>query len=234
MKIAIIEDEDEDAKALEECLLKYAKENALIIETVRYIESKSFLEAYKPIYDVVFMDIVLPHMNGFKAAVQLRELDKNILLVFVTNMKNYAIKGYEVSAFDFIVKPLTYKALAMKMQRLTKAFMEKEHKATISLDMGGSTKVLFINNIYFVEVKGHTLTYHTKDGEYSTRDSLTNIEKVLGNTFARCHNSYLVNMAYVKDINRNSVIIANQELAISRNRKKMFMQALANYLGKRI
>ena len=68
-------------------------------------------------YDIVFMDIELPGINGMEAAHRLREIDQQVILIFVTNMAQFAVKGYEVDALDYIIKPAQYGPLSIKLDR---------------------------------------------------------------------------------------------------------------------
>lgn len=234
MKVAIVEDEDAAAEKLQSGLERYARENGIAIEAVRFVDPTLLLEAYRPVYDIILMDIVMPHVNGFAAAKKLRELDEEVLLIFVTNMQNYAVKGYEVSAFDFIVKPFTYGVLEAKLARACKRLGERQTGACISVTVERSVKVLPVLKVHYVEIRGHTLTYHTQEGCFTARDTLEHAEAMLGAGFARCNNSFLVNLAHVRGVDKNNVIVAGEMLAVSRNKKKEFMQALANYLGKKV
>lgn len=234
MKIAIVEDEDSAANGLENCLQQYAKEKNMYINTVRFIDPTALLKQYKPLYDLIFMDIVMPHVNGFTASQKLRETDEDVMLVFVTNMQNYAIKGYEVGAFDFIVKPVTYNVFRTKMNRIVKALSVREKDRTTYVSVNGVTRVLFLRDIYYVEISGHTLTYHTKNGDISVRESMERAEQALGGDFVRCNKCYLVNLAHVSGTDQNTVSVAGIRLVISRNRRKAFLDALADYFGKRV
>lgn len=229
MKIAIVEDEDAAADLLHDYLMQYAEQKGVLIETVRFVDPTMLLEQYRPIYDLVFMDIVMPHINGYVAAQELRKLDENVLLIFVTNMRNYAIKGYEVGAFDFVVKPIKYNVINMKMNRVLQVLANQKKDRCISVSVNGAKKVLSLENILYVEINGHTLTYHTTEGNFSARDSLEKAELALGDGFARCNSCYLVNLAYVREVQQNTVVVAGQELPISRNKKKSFLSILANY-----
>ena len=234
MRIAIVEDEDVVAEKLKEYIERYAEAKRIYIETIRFVDPTMLIEHYKPVYDIIFMDIIMPHINGFVAAQKLREMDEKFLLIFVTNMQNYAVKGYEVSAFDFIVKPIGYNLLKIKMNRALKVLSSRNTEEMISLSLNGIVKVISTRNIIFVDVNGHTLTFHTTDGDFSQRGSIERAENMLGKNFVRCNNCYLVNLAYVKEVLPNMINVGGYALAVSRSKKKFFMDALTNYLGKRI
>lgn len=76
-----------------------------------------FLTNYQPRFDIIFMDIEMPYINGLESAEKLRQSDKGTLLIFTTNLGHVAAKGYEVEAFDFVVKPLHYESLYLKLNR---------------------------------------------------------------------------------------------------------------------
>lgn len=116
--IAIIEDEEEALARIRGYLERFSSESGESFRIVVYGNAIDFLEKYKPNYDIVFMDIKLPNMDGMEAAKKLRALDRFVALVFVTNMKQFAVKGYEVDALDFIVKPVKYPDFVLKLQRV--------------------------------------------------------------------------------------------------------------------
>ena len=232
MKVAIVEDEDAAAEKLQGGLERYARENGIAIEAVRFVDPTLLLEAYRPVYDIILMDIVMPHVNGFAAAKKLRELDEEVLLIFVTNMQNYAVKGYEVSAFDFIVKPFTYGVLEAKLARACKRLRERQTGACISVTVERSVKVLPVLKVHYVEIRGHTLTYHTQEGCFTARDTLEHAEAMLGAGFARCNNSFLVNLAHVDGFAGGEVTVGGEVLPIARSSKAEFLQALAAWVGK--
>ena len=88
-----------------------------------------FLEAYRPDFDLVFLDIELPLLNGIETARRLRELDSVVALVFITNMEQYAVNGYEVDALDFVVKPINYYRFSSMMRKALRIIARKEEKA---------------------------------------------------------------------------------------------------------
>ena len=106
--VAVIEDEKSASDALGQHLKRYGAETGEEFKIYVFPDAETFLQNYKADYDVVFMDIELPGMNGMTAARELRKLDGKVVLVFVTNMSQFAVGGYEVGAFDFILKPVNY------------------------------------------------------------------------------------------------------------------------------
>ena len=111
LRCAIVEDSPRELEHLKECLARYSAERDIPLETTAFGDAASFLEHYRADYDIVFMDIELPGINGMEAAHRLREIDRQVILIFVTNMAQFAVKGYEVDALDYIIKPAQYLSL---------------------------------------------------------------------------------------------------------------------------
>lgn len=104
--VSIVEDEAAAAEKLKEFLKKYSEKNNVLFNTTVYTDGESFLSNYKSDVDIVFMDIELPDSNGMEISAKLRELDQLVTIVFVTNMQQFAAKGYSVGAADFIANLL--------------------------------------------------------------------------------------------------------------------------------
>lgn len=144
VRISIVEDEDETAKRTEEYLYRYASEHGKEISVARFSDAESFIENYTVDCDVVFMDIELPGIDGMTAAETLRKKDKNIVVIFVTNLAQYAVGGYRVRAFDFIVKPVSYYTFALKMKGLFE-YLKNVRKVTVLVSSRQGKKVISIN-----------------------------------------------------------------------------------------
>ena len=108
VRIAIVEDEQEQADRLQSHIRRYGEEHQIGTQVTVCSNVITFLEQYKAEFDIVFMDIMMPMMNGMDAAHLLREKDDKVMLIFVTSMRQYALQGYDVAAADFIVKPVPY------------------------------------------------------------------------------------------------------------------------------
>lgn len=232
LSIAIVEDEDSDAKSLESCLNRYSLETGEKFGIVRFDSANALMENYKPMYDIIFMDIILPKMNGMDVAKRLRETDNTTTLIFVTNMIKFAVKGYEVDALDFIIKPIKYNAFVMKMKRaVSVAKNRKCCEVTINAD--GVLRVISATDIYYIEVNQHNVIYHTAYGKFTVKGSLKSIDKLLPKEiFARCNVCYSVNLRYVSEVQGNTVVVAGDRLYMSRAKRKPFLEALTDYLGR--
>ncbi|WP_294516818.1 LytTR family DNA-binding domain-containing protein [uncultured Pseudoflavonifractor sp.] len=131
IRIAIVEDEQEQINIMQEFLTRYEQEKNVDFEVAVFDSGVKFLADYQPIYDLVFMDIQMPHLNGLDTARTIFSMDKNIGIVFVTNMMQYAIKGYEVDALDFIVKPLKYYQFSVKLARVIEKVRKREGREIV-------------------------------------------------------------------------------------------------------
>ncbi len=229
--IAIIEDDDRDAGNLSSVLERYAEETGEPIQIQRFQDAEAFLTRYRPVFDIVFMDIKLGEggINGMAAAKRLRKLDANVALIFTTSMARYAVNGYEVDALDYLLKPVDYYKVKMRMDRLGRTKSDKKIYAVVSCD--GNLKRIPASELYYVEVLDHTLVFHTKDEELSGRGTLREVEKTLAPAgFVRCSISYLVNLNHFRGIKGNTLRIGEFELRITRGNWKQFFQELCAFL----
>ncbi len=95
-------------KQLSDYVYKFGKENSIPVETVTFGSGDEILDGYKPEYGVIIFDIDMPGMNGMDTARKIREMDEKVVILFVTNIAQYAINGYEVEAVEYILKPIGY------------------------------------------------------------------------------------------------------------------------------
>lgn len=232
INIAVVEDEHIASDEIVNFIEQYGKNNNIAINTNVFDNAIKFLSGYKSDYDVVFMDIEMPDINGLDAAAKMREVDPDVPLVFVTNMHQYAIKGYSVSALDFIVKPVSYHALASVMNKIVRHIKNREDKEVV-IRSERSIIRLKTSSIYYIEVQHHKLIYATDNGKISSWGNLNNIEKELEGEFARCNVSFLVNLRYVGKVTFDEVVVGEEILKMSRSRKKEFLAVLAAFLGRK-
>ena len=231
-KIAIVEDETTSAQLLKDNLHRYLSEKGVEFEVDFFQSAEEFLHNYQPKHEIVFFDINLSGMDGMSAARELRKVDKKIMVVFLTTLAHYAVYGYEVGAFDFIVKPLTWEVFKLKMDRIY-GYFARSKSVNINVSYRGKLDIINSSKIKYVEVNKHAITYHTTMGNFPAHGSMKDVIKELeGLNFVLCNQCYLVNLKYVNGVKKNICKIGEEELIISTPRHKEFMKSLTHYLAR--
>lgn len=232
MKIGILEDEREVSEKIRQYILRYFERQGTQAEVRVWSNAYDLLEEYHSDFDVLFLDIQLGMMNGMEAAERIRRLDPRVVIVFVTNLAQYAVDGYQVNAFDFILKPVDYNGFAMKLERITKELEHRKSGSFVSLKTKAGFVRLEISSIFYVEVRTHDVIYHTDGENVVVRGTMKNaVSELEGHYFSLCNSCYLVNLAHVRKANKSVVMSTGEELPISQGKRKSFMSDLARYMG---
>lgn len=232
ISVAIVEDDEISAQELQHNLFQFGEKGGHTFSVFLFENADSFLQDYQPRYDIIFMDIKMPGTDGMSAAGQLRQIDSTTMLIFVTNMVQYAVQGYDVSAFDFIVKPVNRTAFEMKMKRAVRT-LNLNRENDLVLDTGTVTHIIPASAIHYIEVMNHHLTYHTELGTFSVRGKLSSVEQMLPSEhFFRCSISFLINLRYVTRFTNEQVCVADEWIRVSRTKRKELAIALAASLGR--
>ena len=231
LRIAIVEDEQPVAEQLREFVGRFCRENGEEADVTIFPDGIDITEEYRSVWDIILMDIEMPHLDGMSAARQIRRTDSTVVLIFITNMARFAIKGYEVDAMDFMLKPVKYAQFALKLKKAVRIVSERrQHYLMISA--GGLDRRIPIDEILYIEVMNHRLHIHTAEDEFVIRSSLQKMEEQLaGLHFSRSSNSYMVNLRNVTGLRRDSVLVPGHELPLSRSKRKEFLQELSDYMG---
>lgn len=230
IRVAVVEDDKGYRRTLDEYLKQYESESGIKLKTVFFEDGEDIAEEYTGEYDIILMDIEMQFMDGMTAAEKIREMDDEVVIIFITNMPGYATSGYKVEALDYVLKPLSYYAFSQRIARAI-ARMEKRTRYYISIPMKGGMRRMDIARICYIEVFDHDLIYHTLDGNLQTKGSLKEIEQMLsGRGFFRCSKGFLVNMEHVEGMQDNDAIVAGDLIRISRTVKKNFLNSLNTYI----
>lgn len=227
--IAIVEDQDAAAEKLQEYIERYAGQCGQQFSTTRFSNGEDFLRDYRSIYAVVFLDIQMPRKNGMDAAVELRRHDKNVSIIFITNLVQYALRGYEVDAVSFLVKPVSYYDFSLKFKKALDIYLMNEERSFTVNAPGGLCRIS-TDKLMYVEIISHRLHYHLIDDVIEMTGVLSNVERELGAYgFLRCNTCYLVNPKFVVRVKGSTVQVGDRTLQISRPRRSAFMEGLTNW-----
>lgn len=232
LKVAIVENEEEQAELLRGYVSRYCEETGEKCQVSVFTNGLEFIEGYKPGFDAVFMDIKMPLVDGMEAAEKLRKIDSDVILIFVTNMAQLAIRGYKVNAKDFMVKPVSYFDFALEMDKIRREH-ERHSEDYIWVKSSGVLRRIDFADIFYIEIIMHDVYMHTEKETVNFRGSLKNLEEQLDpQTFSRCNNCYIVNLQHVTAVKEDVVMLENgAELHMSRTRKRQFMNTLTAYFS---
>lgn len=232
LRIAVVEDDKTYAAQLKEYLVRYGTEKNQKISVALFPDGEDIVTDYSAEFDIILMDVEMTFMDGMTTAERIREKDNEVVIIFITNMPQYAIQGYKVDALDYVLKPISYFAFSQRIDRaLTR--VKKKEATYITVAQKGGKKKLNVDKICYVEVRDHDLIYHSTKGDIVTKSSMKEAEDTLGGTkFFWCNRCYLVNLEYVEDFRGNDVTVASDVIQVSRARKKAFMDALNDYMNE--
>lgn len=239
LKIAICDDESEFRKNIHKILIDYLNKKGVLYEIDEFKSGKEFISLGLEIikYKIVFLDINMDELDGMETAQKIREVSKDIFIVFVTAFINYTLEGYRVDAVRYILKnninfaELVYEcmdAISLKMNYVVK-------KETFNFKEG--TKKVSLERLIYIESRLHKLEFYIMGdsiSKYSLYSTLNEMEKRLENhNFIRIHQSYLVNMRYIVKVSRYEVELNNGiKLEIPKARYKYVEEMYVSYKGE--
>ena len=194
-RIAVVEDEQQYRDEVCQYIEQYATEHQLKFDVTTYTDGQEIVDDVQKHYDIIFFDIEMTLLNGMDAAKVIRERDVNVVMVFITNMAQYAIEGYEVGALDFVLKPIDYYGFSFRLARALGRVQKKQGNLEFAINTPGGIKKLNSNDIYYIEIENRFLVYHTAEGDFSQRGTLQSAEEMFQNYhFVKCNHWYLVNL----------------------------------------
>ena len=231
IRVAIVEDDAEVQGVLQEYVRRYTRQYGTEFEVTVFADGVDILEDYRAVYDIIFLDVEMKHLDGMETAQRIRALDSDVMIVFITNMAQYAIKGYAVGALDYVLKPVPYFAFSQQLQKAEEQ-LRRRTRHYLAVPVEGGLRRLDTSRIYYIESEGHRVRFYTEEGDFAAPGALKALEEKLADRpFARCNSGYLVNLAQVKSVQQGMVQVGPYELQVSRPRRKAFLAALADHIG---
>ncbi len=232
IRIAIVEDDNSYLNQLKEYLMRYEQESGKSFHISVFHDGADIAQMYDPVYDIILMDIEMAQMDGMTAAERIRQTDMEVVIIFITNMPQYAMKGYTVEAMDYILKPISYYAFSQRIDRAIQRMRRRDKRFLAVNNQGGLLK-LDVSQITYIEVQNHDLIYHTAQYSYTAKGTLSEVEQILGSSkFFRCNKGYLVNLEYVESVQNFDVLVGSTWIQVSRPKKKALLDALNDYMNE--
>jgi two-component system, LytTR family, response regulator LytT len=233
MNIVIVDDCLQDQEKLKESIQRYCESNKENVDVTCFSSGKEFLDSNRE-FDVIFLDIEMPGIDGMQAARIIREHNKAVPIIFVTNMANYALKGYEVHAMDFIVKPIEYESFQDRFSRAINFAKSQQSKIVMVNDDNDDISCIYTKDICYIEKKKNYTFYHTSYGTYHKRETLEQaIESISGYTLLQASSGLYINPNFLEKILSTSIVVNGEEMPLARRRKQLFIEKYMQYLSQR-
>lgn len=232
MRVCIIEDSQQDLDILKAALERFSTDSRIDIDIAAFSDGADALKEYPDSIDILFLDIEMEKLDGLSTARVIRARDDDIIILFVTHMIQFALDGYTVDAFAFIVKPLRYPLFSKHMQRAVAA-LDRRKSHLVTVQSGRETAFVNANRITFVETDRKRTLIHTEQENIPCSETLQALERKLDSArFFRVHASFLINMTFVDTMTSKDVIVAGTTIPVSKHRKQFFLKALTDYKGR--
>ncbi len=234
VNIALLEDEDAERAKTESMLERFFADAGISYGVTHFADAQSFLKHGSGFKDfhLLLMDIILPGdgANGIDLAREVRKVNRDVAIMFITKTVQFAINGYEVDAVDYVVKPLVYEDFALKLKKALRYILLHTEKFIMLNTREGAVRIRE-SQIYYIEVMLHYLVVHTKKGDFTVRGSIKGMLGELSASFARSANSYVVNLRHVDGIRDNVLTVHGEAVPVTKSYKAEFLRAFNAYTG---
>ena len=228
INICIVEDESDQADLLRNYIQTYGNKTNQQFSITHFSDGIDLVDEYRAQFDIILLDIQMKHLDGMVAAEKIRKVDADVVIIFITSTVRYAVQGYAVDALGYVLKPVPYLQFEQLFDKAISRVKNKKQKVYIKVSVDERQLKLDCDNIFYIESQRNNVQIHCADADYTTGGPLKKFEEMLGSHgFSKCHNAYIVNLSYVKGVQKEEVLLTNGiVLPISRARKKEFMMAL--------
>ncbi len=230
MKIVICDDEHNFVLKFKGMINKYYYDIDKL-QICEFNSGEAFLADFRPRrYDIVVLDIKMEGLNGLETAKEIRAKDSSVIIVFLTSYEGFAVLGYEVKAFRYILKDQPEQIYKRQLLSIFHEYHQKHY--TFSVKMDNTIYNIPISQIMYFTVYGRVIELHTDSEIYETYGILSEIredERLVN--FVTPYKSYYINLAYIDNIEKKNVNMKNKEkIPLSRNYRKTVINRFVSFL----
>ncbi|MFI3312411.1 MAG: LytTR family DNA-binding domain-containing protein [Eubacteriales bacterium] len=198
LRVAICEDNEQEQQSL----LTLLGKGRFPTKVTVFTNGEDFLAGFQPHqYDLILMDIFMGGLTGIQVITQVRTVDSQVPVAFITSSMDFTLESYRLDALKYMEKPITQGGVD---DMLLLAHMKQQAVDSLDIRVHGATMTYPLSQILYLEQKGHALLLFLSGGEVvSTNKKLADVEPLLaGKHFLRCHKSYLVNLSHICGLDR--------------------------------
>lgn len=228
MKIAICDDEKEICSGLKRLVLRQRPD----CEVFLFESGRQMLQSRQR-FRIVLMDIQMEGMSGIETARALRMKDENAVLIFVTALKEYVFDAFDVSAFHYLIKPVSEEKFRRVFERACREVEKRgrEEAEQVFFRTRNRSFTLRKQDILYVESRGRKVDIHTVRECVTVYATMNGLEEQLGSGFYRCHRGYLVNLAHVSEYEPDRILLQGGETAfMARDKYTEFVKIYMRFL----
>lgn len=233
--VVICDDEQAFINRIKEYIKRFSEETKEDFSVREFTSGQTLLDSYTGDFQIIFLDIKMPDLDGIETAKRIRLFDSNVIIIFLTSIIKYVLAGYSVNAANYLIKPLDYKKFKIEMEKvLTRAVSIKTGYISVKNDQGFFK--IYLSTLKYIETYRRNTMIHTMKEDIISYKKMQDHEKDLeGYPFVRCHTSYIVNLQYIESVIGYDITLSTGDIIpISKQKKKDLMQNLAEYLGSEL
>ena len=231
MRIAICDDEQDCLDNINKVLQSCGSEIPNMSVT-QFTNGYELIDYYKKHqgFDLIFLDVEMPEPNGLQVGGRIRDIDRDVIIVFLTGHRQYVFESLRIEVFDYLIKPAECEVVQRLLNRAYMKYREQHH--IINLKWQSHTYALEVNSIVYIEGYNRHAMFFTIKDKYECVGKLDEYEAVLEPYgFLRCHQGFLVNMKYIKSIESDRLMTTTGiAVPMSVRKKQKCLRAFNNYL----
>lgn len=230
-KIAVCDDEEAVSEQVKNLIAEWNP----AVDVVCFSSGEALLENYQS-YEAVFLDIDMTGMNGIETGKEIRRLDKDTKIVYLTAYRDYVSGAFGVHAFQYLLKPVNKKAIWNVLEEIFRYMKSAEKKIILDFHTVDGALCLPVESIYFFEYENRKIRIVTDKEQYYMADKIGNVAKRMTEFgFSMPHQSFVVNMFHVKNVKNQQIFLDNgMEIPLSQKKQKTWKQELMGYLSQRL